>query len=576
MNLHKTVYLCACVLALFLFFVLGCSDDNPTNSDDGIDSTEIVESIAISDSANDSLGVIMSGMVDDIDPNDSTFRPDDITGFGELRSMYQRALNKWPDNEDAMFGLAFTNMMMFMSDDDFNTLYDEYMDILDTTSYGPFGTISILPRIGTKQNRGAPGIPLAPSQMITVLPEVTALDHAVISNAPGDPAISELQSTLETSLLPIVVVARGYLEQLVAIPDFSFVITPEMQGNDGADSIVVDRSDISMMLSVLYGAEAAMHVFFARNLDVPSYDIHGAVISARQNSDFLTLKSGGVGSGHMSTAKTRLLSAESQLRATITYLLAEVNDDQSNDLIKVYPGNVDDLTEARDSIAYYAGMLTETRSFEVIYNERYEYDGMSWTYTADTLNLDVNLGQFFDDPLNDPKDMIPAYTITFDTLENYYMTFADEHFSRTKYWDMLDSLYGLSYPYDSSSVIYPYFDYHLPETNNATYYELLASMYMYPNQFVFGWDDLQNWYSGSNDPYYFYSSNQSEYREYYYSPVQYQLCFEWAANSFGEWNFPDASMNGLFPTLTNTELKELLFDDISDWEKSSCQIEAFD
>ncbi len=147
-----------------------------------------------------------------------------------------------------------------------------------------------------------------------------------------------------------------------------------MQGNTGANPIVVDRSDFSLFLSVAYAADAALQVFFARNLDVASYDAEGVEDAVNQNSDFLTLKGSGVGQTHMTTAKSRLLSAEAQAETTIDYLLAEIGTDQTNDLIKVYSSDTEDLNDIKDSLIHYRTYMDEVKQLNIYYNERWYCD----------------------------------------------------------------------------------------------------------------------------------------------------------------------------------------------------------
>ena len=59
------------------------------------------------------------------------------------------------------------------------------------------------------------------------------------------------------------------------------------------------------------------------------------------------------------------------------------------------------------------------------------------------------------------------------------------------------------------------------------------------------------------------------YQDFYSSPVQVATCFTWTANSYTSWSFPDPTFSGLFPELTNVEIKYFL--DVADsWRKQSC------
>ncbi len=128
--------------------------------------------------------------------------------------------------------------------------------------------------------------------------------------------------------------------------------------------------------------------------------------------------------------------------------------------------------------------------------------------------------------MNDPQDYLPGYTITLIAYEDYYKTFAAEHFDRERYWDGLYDIWGLVYPYDTSSTVYPYFTNHLPDANTDDFYRLLYE-YDYSGygyyQFLPGWDDVNCWGTGES-PWDYYSYNCYTYRSYYRDPDWLEAC----------------------------------------------------
>jgi hypothetical protein len=68
-----------------------------------------------------------------------------------------------------------------------------------------------------------------------------------------------------------------------------------------------------------------------------------------------------------------------------------------------------------------------------------------------------------------------------------YETFADIHWSETRYGDFLERNWGVR---DDELVVddlgYSYFTHHLPDTKTQQYYEMIGKY----DQFVFGWDDV--------------------------------------------------------------------------------------
>jgi hypothetical protein len=576
--------------ALILCFGFGCGsdDDAPTSSTNGDDTNgddDIIDqdslnreiSMELVTEANDSLGRQMNEIINEtIGHADSSFRPGDID-FSGVSSLYEEALDYWADNPDAKFGVAFCGLMLFCGDPDLNQLVEDFKHYYDTMSFNPMAKVMLLPEVslGHSQKIFPDGIPATPGGVMDIMPAVTRLDKMVIFTSTAVPAISDIQYNLENNLLPRIISAEECLVDLLADPDYTFTITPMMQGNPGASPIVLDQSDLSLFLGVAYAAEAALHVFFSRNLDVAAYNAEAVEDAVNQGSDFLTLKGGDVGEVHLASAKDRLLSAEAQLETTVDYLLAEIGTDQTYDLISVYPDDEADLRDIKDSLIHYRGFMDEVSELMIFYNTRwYCYwngDDIVCDRMEDTLILDVALWEFFDNPMEDPKEFLPGYTVTLQAEDDYFKTFADAHFDRQRYWDALYDIYGLVYPYDTSSTQFPYFSNHLPDGNTDEFYRLIGE---YPEfqQFVFGWDDVQFW---GGDPVYlwnYYSSNQWSYYSYYSSPDQLCACYEWTANSFEEWLFPDPTFNGLLPNYTNMALKDFLMGDLlpSDWDKSGC------
>ncbi len=549
---QRLMYRLLLVAALVAVWVFGCGDDS-TGPDDGQTSAELVAE------ANDSLGTMMTEIIEEtLEEADSTFRPRDID-FSKVHDLYERALARDNTNQDARFGSAFTGLMMYLTDPTLNDLIDRFKYVIDTSSVDGAGPVSMLPRVLLSEVMSPEGIPAAPEKFPALLPAFAAMDHAVIRLAAVDPMISEIQATLETGLLPRVVSARNKMLQVLEDAGYTFVITPAMQGNHGANPIILDRSDFRVFLAALYAAEASLHIFLARNLDMTSYDVEGVEDAVTQSSGFLRLKSGGVGANHMLTAKTRILSTETELENAIDHLIAEIGTDQSDDLIKVYTDDLEDLNEAKDTLNFYRTYFDGAKELEIVFD------------AEDTLRIDVDISQFFDNPIDNPKELLPAYTITMEHLEDYYEAFAAEHFSRDRYWAAMDTIFGLTYPNDT-----PYFDYHLPEDNSPLFYQLLAH-WEASGQFIFGWEDVYK-YTDCEPPatWCYYSQHRWTYERFWHDPDQIVTCWEWQATSYHSWTWPNPTFNGLFPSLTSEDIKDMVVDEPSEWKRGECDTTHFE
>jgi hypothetical protein len=531
-----------CILILsFLGLAVACSEKNPaapTPTNPGAAATLV-------DSANDALGSAMRTALDSIIRNgDSTFRPSDLD-FTGAHTLYERAIAADPYNLDARFGAGFTEVLTIFADPDLNDLYERGKRFADTTFNDPSWALPVR-RILVPGGIFGPdvfptGFPISTRGVPGLIPDLPRLDHALQVDAAGDPQPSELQTILETRLLPKVKTAQQRLLQVTTNRNYVFWITPEMQGNLGADSIELDMTEIRLALSALFAIEAVIDVATSRHLDLPAYSLDGLNQAFNAGSDFLTLKADG--EDKMSAAKTALLETLAQADSALEFLQNETDVDQSDDLIPL--GN--DVADIQSTLADVKSYLTQVQTVDI-------------SFLGSTLTTEVNAGRFFDAPLDDPKSYLPNYTVTF-SHDTTYKVIESNYFSAQAYWDSLNTLFGVTYPNDT--LVYPK---HLPDVKNDAYYEVLADC-----QAVWGWANLYNYYPGSTECFYYYSYSQSDYQSAYWLRNGASVCLAWTASDFASWNFPDPTLNGVFPTLTNTQLKDFLYPggDL-DWVQGDC------
>ncbi len=454
-TVRKSLLPAICTIMVLLWLGSGCGEKNNGTNGTESDCTRAANLVA---QANDSLANQMDVVINQTLENaDSSFRPRDID-FTGVYNLYNEAVALCPTNLDAQFGAGFTGLLLYLADPELNDLIDRIKYMVDTieANSGPPKPLSMLPLIDIGGPLAPDAIPLHVGGFIDALPSLVTLDYGIVSEAATDPTIGEIQNNLETQLLPKIVTARGRLATILGVADYTFTITPEMQGNSGADSIVLDRTDFSVFLAVAYAAEAALHIFCARDLDFSPISIAGVEDALNQTSTFLDLKPAGVGANHMSTAKARIISAKDALIDAADYLIAEIGTNQTHELIEIPSGGAADLTQFKDTLNYYYDYLVNPKDIDVRINDK------------DTV-LTVDLKMFFDNPMGNPKDKLPDYTLTLEEI---------------------DSDVG--------------------------------------------------------------------------------VCFTWDANSFAEWTWPDATFNGLLPGMSGIHLKDLIYGDGTDWQKSIC------
>jgi hypothetical protein len=557
-------WLRALAVVAILLYACGCSKGP---EDPIIDSAEAQKK---ADEASDSLANLMMTVIDTtLAEADSSFRPHDVD-FTDVNATYQRALYLDPNCKDAQFGAAFTGLLLVMTDPSFNELIEEFKRVYDTLQFNPLQPRGMAPKVGLGGRMFIESVPLKARRFGDIIPSPFELDRAVTKLALIEPSISQLQAILEASLLPRVQKARQHLAALVNDPSYTFMITPEMQGNEGASPIIVDRSDFQLFLTMAEGIEAGLHIFFARDLNLTAYTADGVQEALRKGSDFLSLKGSGIGAKHMADAKTRVLGCLNGIKQTIEYLKGEIGTWQENDLIKVSSEDLDDLDEIRDSVTSILSYFAGPRQLDVIWEKDSDWfwNGSEWEYNVieDTISLTVDISMFFDNAMNNFKDFIPDYTVTVEPSGDLDKSFAENHFSRDRYWIAMATIFSLTKPNDT-----PYFEYHLPDEDAPEYYRLLAE-YPASMQMVFGWDDVYNYCGpGATDLWCYSSSSMWYYRDYWNNPDRLVACYEWDAATFGDLEFLNPTMNGLLPGMTSQQLKDIWTNDIElEWYRSDC------
>ncbi len=407
------------LIAVLIWMIPGCSDDDEVITDNGGDA-DCDSAAALIVIANDSLASQMDDVINvTLDNPDSSFRPREVD-FSGLNELYEQAVTLCPTNPDAQFGSAFTGLMIYLADTALNNLIDRIKYAADTISYGSkvAPPLKMFPTIVDGRKLTPDGIPMTANGFVDILPSLVSLDFAIMDAAPDDPQISEIQDHFESQLLPKIANARIRLANILNDANYTFVITPEMQGNSGADSIVIDRTDFSVFLAVAYAAEAAIHIFLARDLDIYPYSIASVETALNSGSSFLNLRPG----NHMDSAKVKILAAKDAVINAIDYLIAEIGTDQSYDLIEIPSGGLADLNEANDTIDYYFTYFDAPKDLDIIWTDHWiwiddPYGGHSEA-VKETLSVNVDISQFFDNPMNNPKNFLPGYTVSLTDLDS--------------------------------------------------------------------------------------------------------------------------------------------------------------
>jgi hypothetical protein len=373
------------------------------------------------------------------------------------------------------------------------------------------------------------------------------------------PKISTVQTIFENSLIPKLNDALTKLDYIDDFPEFVFTITPKMQGDLMADPLEMDLTEIYALQVSLNMLKVVVDMAVAYNLDFTSYDSLGIMEALNPGSDFLKVRNGGQS---LTDAKSSLLTAVDKLELGIDFLRNEV-DSQDDDIIKLDPGSSDDAD--LDSILAYTD---EAREFLT--------DGLSftedWDDNEDTPDeaLTVNLGEYFDSPIQDLKSLLPEYSISVgrDTSyddynwnygQSYVSTTVDGgdggfyYYYRSYSWDQ----YGFEYAYEDSNIAIPAFEIVFKnKISELRQIEGIESMYI-----SLYWSNTLS--SGQNN------IGETMYWDYYTresASIMYFPILTWTAETFDEWVLPDPTFGGILPGMTDSEFKRIFGITEDHWE----------
>jgi len=534
------------IVALF-FSMVSCNlEDSPTES---IDEEGAKADIEL---ANKALEDVLYSLI-----NSEGIENMDEIDFSVPFGLYTAAYAKDPTNQDANFGLGLTGIFMITQDEPVNNAYDEWQTYLESTT--PFETPL------NKINNTALTIGFPTSLSFFSIPEkdlaktILGTHKMALDDAPK---LSTIQLIFENNLIPKLDLALSALDLVDDNPQYTFMITPKMQGDLDADSLEIDLTEIYALEVGVNVLKVVLDIAVAYNVDFTGYDSLGMLNAFTQGSSFLTVRNSGQS---LADAKTSLLAAVDKLEAGINFLRNET-DDQNNDIIKLDPGGNDEAD--LDSILAHTDdardLLTSGLSFTG------DWDGDEGTPEEELM---INIGEYFDTPIQDIKALFPPYTASVerDTSDyDWYWFYEDTLVSATVNIPVDNSYsYNRSYSWYSSGEEYIYRQTNLtiPEFDQA-FDEKVAELKQIPGiQYI----NIQLWWSEYLTVGQRTINDQTLSWNYEYRQAQsasYYPKITWTANSFDQWILPDPTFGGVLPGMTDSEFKRIFGITAEDWEKT--------
>jgi len=523
--------------------------------------------------ANNSLENAMNTMLN-AEP-DSVQQMLDLMDFSEPFGLYSSAVAHDPGNPDANFGVAFTGFLMISQDQALQDMLLNWENYFNANE--PFAVNETVARRGYGMPFTVDGImiPIAPMVELPLSMAKMSLDYV--------PQFSEFQAIVAGSFLPVIQQSIAALEEVDDDPTYVFEVSPSMQGDAEADPIELDMTEIYLIEAGLYALDGLLNTVVAYNFDFVSHDAEGIMQELSQGSDFATLKSDGA--QLLSGAYASAITAFDKVDMSLDFLEAET-DEQSNDLIQIL--EIDDYDDIRAGLDDARSALQGPTTFHYSYWEDV-YNNGNWVGEIEVEDsVDVDISQFFLNPIADFKALLPPYTmataIEYD-YEYFYLTqqiqaedsnVTIEDLNNTYLEMNLDYYFMDGIPVLNASVRMGFLMFDLSTANPD---DLPPSVFELYDEFVI----MADAYSGAlyQFPYlqFFWSGNVTTGQPLTISGnvhIEYEQQSSayvtpdptWNAETYTDWlaSWPDPTMNNIFPNLDAAGLAELLNFHEEDWE----------
>ncbi len=367
----------------------GCSKNESTTASEA-DKSKAVERV---DQANQILVPKLAILI-------STQTPDtSLMNMSAAKSLYEEALSYDPDNQDAHFGVAVSELITAFADPSLQSALGK-----SGANAGPgaFSTVfknktglAGLSSVVEKQFQSTTRSLIAPAFMLQ-------LRKPFAVQAATEP-VSYYQGIVENKILPSISDAITHLNEVTKHSDFAFYITPSQLGEQVGDSIRIGLTEVYAVLAVCQLVDAGASAFVSYNLDYNPTDGAAVKQAWTSGSAFFALRNGGA--QRMKDTKTNLLGALASVKSGLQFL-------QQHPGGGIIPYRPEDQIQLA-MISSVIDSLTAVMSGPVQITEDINGDGMQ-----ESLRLDMS--KLFDNAIPDFKTKMPAYTVGVSLNNGYY------------------------------------------------------------------------------------------------------------------------------------------------------------
>jgi hypothetical protein len=485
----------------------------------------------------------------DIINSDNIESPENID-FSHAHQLFTELYQKNPADPDANFGLALTNMLMITQSAQMNNIFEEWEEFMNGND--PLAKLN-------KSNRNRTSLkPHFPTSSNSLKLDsknlVTGYINLSKSAYKNPPKFSQIQSFLENDLIPRLNKSLSYLDVVDNNPDYTFIVSPRMQGDIEADPIEIDLTEIYTLEAGLHALKALADLTVAYNVDIWGLDSLAALATFSKGGDFLTLRNGNT---PMQDAKSSILLAADNIEYAIDFCLNET-DNQDDDLIKLSSSDQHDIDLLLEGLDKLRSHLNQPQVYTG------DWDGDDSTPQEE---LTVNFSQLFDNPIEDLKEKLPDYTIAIQNHPVKNKDWGSKEISVKASITVANASYYYYYHYSSfwnedyknSNIEIPKFD----QVYDSVYTVLKGKDNISDFYMDLWWN--QELAPGS------YIITATLFFQYEYTRIEFNLylpsSFTWN-DPFDQWIFPDPTFNGFLPGMTDAEFKRIFGITEDKWEES--------
>ena len=316
----------------------------------------------------------------------------DAITFAKANSLYKDAVKANPNNPEANFGAALTEM--------FGTYADP--DIRDAVKRWE----NFTPNQNTSLQLLRFNIPTGTKDMTVPTAALARNLFKMMQLATTDPpTISQMQALLRDKFLPRIDYAIARLTIVEQNQSYRMKITGRMMGDPNLSPVYLDLTEVYIMDAMVQGMKSLIEEFLVYQFDLPAYTT-AAVVTAINQSNTTFFVRATDGTTHATNSKNAILGMIAKIRSGIKFLQSDTVD-QGNNIIKIQHNGQGGVKESDlDTVLIYLtkaeNTLANTTSFTI----------PDWGTDNKDYTVDVNLRQFFDNPpLNPKKDWLPVYFV---------------------------------------------------------------------------------------------------------------------------------------------------------------------